>query len=104
MIVIESLALRARVRRTKSARSLNRIREEIARSEKSVYQMETKYLVTTQRTGNIVRGWDALIKTQIMEMNGTSFENHTSLKVRNVDRVFSSSSVSSEANEKTDHQ
>ena len=78
----------------------NRVQEEIVRSEKSVYQLETKYLVTTQKIGNIVRGWDALIKTQIMEMNGKSSENYTSLKVRDEDRIFSSSSTSSAASRK----
>jgi hypothetical protein len=65
-----------------------------------VYQLETKYLVTTQKIGNIVRGWDALIKTQIMEMNGKSSENYKSLKVRDEDRIFSSSSTTSTASRK----
>ena len=72
----------------------NRIKEEIAKSEESVYKLETKYLITTKNTGNIVTGWDTLIKTRIKEMNGT-IENQMSLKVHEKNRIFSSSSVSS---------
>jgi len=64
------------------------------KSEESVYKLETKYLITTKNTGNIVTGWDTLIKTRIKEMNGT-IENQMSLKVHEKNRIFSSSSVSS---------
>mmetsp|Transcript_10623 Transcript_10623/g.27556 ORF Transcript_10623/g.27556 Transcript_10623/m.27556 type:complete len:115 (-) Transcript_10623:275-619(-) len=68
------------------------IEEELDRVEKQIYDLEGVYLEETLQNGNILRGWDGYLGTQ-----NSSGAIRRINRFRESDRLFSASSVTSNA-------
>jgi len=68
------------------------IEEELARVETQLYDLEGTYLEETLEMGNILRGWDGYLGTQ-----NSSGAIRRINRFRESDRLFSASSVTSNA-------
>jgi hypothetical protein len=65
------------------------IEEELARTEKQIYDLEGEYLQETLKDGNILRGWDSYLGTSGASSGAIRRIN----RFREADRMFSMSSV-----------
>ncbi|VDD87749.1 unnamed protein product [Enterobius vermicularis] len=76
----------------------NEIAESLATLEQQIYNFEGAYLDDTADYGNIVRGWDRFASTAPPSKNSLKLEKRGVRKnLRDAERVFSNSSVTSPA-------
>lgn len=68
------------------------VEDELNRVEKQIYDTETEYLEETLQASNILRGWDGYLGTQ-----NSSGAIRRINRFREADRLFSMSSVTSNA-------
>uniref|UniRef100_A0A7S0II67 Chromatin modification-related protein MEAF6 n=1 Tax=Calcidiscus leptoporus TaxID=127549 RepID=A0A7S0II67_9EUKA len=66
------------------------LEEELARTERQIYELEGEYLQETVKDGNILRGWEGYLGKQ-----ASSGAIRRINRFREADRMFSSSSVTS---------
>ena len=66
------------------------LEEELAKTEKQIYDLEGEYLQETLKDGNILRGWDSYLGTS---GGGSSGAIRRINRFREADRMFSMSSV-----------
>merc|ERR1712039_185571 len=64
------------------------LEEELARTERQIYELEGEYLQETVKDGNILRGWDGYLGKQ-----ASSGAIRRINRFREADRMFSASSV-----------
>ena len=91
-------AVRRRLRRamsldlTKLTEKKQALEEELARTEKQIYDLEADFLQETLKEGNILRGWEGYLGTQ-----SSSGAIRRINRFREADRMFSGSSCTSGA-------
>ena len=77
---------------TKLQEKKQALEEELARTEKQIYDLEADFLQETLKEGNILRGWEGYLGTQ-----SSSGAIRRINRFREADRMFSGSSVTSGA-------
>lgn len=71
----------------------NEIENYLKKLEKVIFEMETKYLESTQNSGNILKGWDQLFTNKSKISSSSSLINSNKrVRFSNNERVFSQSS------------
>ena len=75
---------------TKLTEKKQALEEELARTEKQIYDLEADFLQETLKEGNILRGWEGYLGTQ-----SSSGAIRRINRFREADRMFSASSVTS---------
>ncbi|QIW96151.1 hypothetical protein AMS68_001669 [Peltaster fructicola] len=66
--------------------------EQLAALEEQIYKVEGTYLEDTSNSGNIVRGFDAWVKS--VTLNKSAADDRRRGRIREDDRIFSRSSLS----------
>lgn len=71
----------------------NELESYLKKLEKGIFEIETKYLETTQNTGNVLKGWEQLFtnKSKIPTQANISGSSKR-MRFSNTERVFSQSS------------
>ena len=77
---------------TKLTEKKQALEEELARTEKQIYDLEADFLQETLKEGNILRGWEGYLGTQ-----SSSGAIRRINRFREADRMFSGSSCTSGA-------
>mmetsp|Transcript_35271 Transcript_35271/g.112265 ORF Transcript_35271/g.112265 Transcript_35271/m.112265 type:complete len:119 (+) Transcript_35271:3-359(+) len=67
------------------------LEEELARTERQIYELEGEYLQETVKDGNILRGWDGYLGKQ-----ASSGAIRRINRFREADRLFSASSATAQ--------
>lgn len=69
---------------------LKDLENDLKKTEKFIYELETEYLNTTSNSGNIIRGWDHIFNNKLKLTGNQYISNMTKkVKITNAERVFS---------------